>query len=238
MSMTTYHEPAELVPRPLLDRAAKLGTAQLCDGMAGLGIIREGCLDTAILPVSDTMTMAGTAYTVETEEGDNFPIHVAIYQSKPGYVLVVDGKGYTDRAYLGDLLVSAAEAVGIAGIVIDGCVRDKIGLQKLNLPVFSRGYIQRSPVKKGPGAINIPIICGGAAVKPGDLVVGDYDGVTVVPRDHIAQVLDNAEKKAAYESNRRAVIQEYRECRRTNRPLPNLAPDWVSGMLKNQHTPL
>jgi regulator of RNase E activity RraA len=232
--MNTYHEPAELISQSLLDRAAKLGTAQLCDGMVGLGITREGCLDTAILPVSDTMTMVGTAYTVETKEGDNFPIHVAIYQSKPGYVLIVDGKGYTDRAYLGDLLVNAAEAIGIVGIVIDGCVRDKIGLQKLDFPVFSRGYIQRSPAKKGPGAINIPIICGGVPVNPGDLVVGDYDGVTVVPRDHIAQVLDNAEKKAVYESKRMAAIQEYRECRKTNNPLPNLAPDWVSDMLKNR----
>jgi len=232
--MNTYHEPAELIPQALLERAAKLGTAQLCDGMVGLCIPREGCLDAAIMPVSGTMAMAGTAYTVETCDGDNFPIHVAIYQNKPGYVLMVDGKGYSECAYVGDLMVGAAHAIGISGIVIDGLVRDKEGLTKLGLPVFSRGFMQRGPIKKGPGAINIPITCGNVRVNPGDLVVGDYDGVTVIPRDAITAVLEKAEKKGAYEAERRETIRHYRECRTMNKPLPNLAPDWVTEMLKKQ----
>jgi regulator of RNase E activity RraA len=231
--MNFYKEPAELIPQALLDRVAKLGTAQLCDGMVGLGIPREGCMDAAIMPITDTMVMAGTAYTVETCDGDNFPIHVAIYQCKPGYILVVDGKAYIERAYMGDLMISAACAIGLRGIVVDGCVRDKAGLEELGMPVFSRGFIQRSPSKKGPGAINTPINCGGIRVNSGDLVVGDCDGVTVVPRDAIEAVLEKAEKKGAYEIERRKAINQYRECRNLNKPLPNLAPDWVIEMLKS-----
>ena len=230
--MNNYRDPVELISQELLERAAKLGTAQLCDGMVDLGIYREGCLDASIMPVACTMAMAGTAYTVETCDGDNFPIHMAIYQNKPGYVLMVDGKGYKDCAYVGDLLVGAARAVGISGMVIDGLVRDKAGIIELGLPVFSRGFMQRGPMKKGPGAINIPMICGGIKVNPGDLVVGDGDGVTVVPRDVITAVLEKAEKKGAYEIARREVIEQYRECRTQNKPLPNLAPDWVTKMLK------
>ncbi len=227
-----YNELPELIPDEIIKRVKKLSPAQLCDGMAALGIERNGCMDMSLSAIDDKKVMIGTAYTVDTEDGDNFPIHVAIYQGKPGYVLVVAGKGYTERAYMGDLMGSAADAIGLNGIVVDGYVRDKTGLAALNIPIYAKGFMQRSPAKKGPGEINTTVMCAGVKVTPGDLVVGDYDGVTVVPRDRIEEVLVAAEKKDDYEAKRRAKIAEYRECKAEGKPLPDLAPAWVVEMLE------
>lgn len=233
MSKENYNSLPELLSEDIIKRVSALSTAQLCDGMEGIGIVRNGCMDGAIMPVKSSMRMIGTACTVETEDGDNFPIHVAIYQGKPGYVLVVDGKGYTERTYMGDLMTSAAKAIGFNGIVVDGFVRDREGLEELELPVFSRGFMQRSPMKKGPGKINVPVTCGGITVNPGDLVIGDYDGVTVIPRERILEVLEKAEGKNDYEFKRRETIEEYARCRAQGKELPNIAPTWVTEMLAN-----
>ena len=135
MSNANYHELPELIPDELIERVKALSPAQLCDGMASLGIERNGCMDASLMPLDESKFMVGTACTVDTEDGDNFPVHVAIYQGKPGYVLVVAGKGYTERGYMGDLMGSAAAAIGLAGIVVDGYVRDKEGLAALGIPV-------------------------------------------------------------------------------------------------------
>ena len=232
MSNANYHELPELIPDELIERVKALSPAQLCDGMASLGIERNGCMDASLMPLDESKFMVGTACTVDTEDGDNFPVHVAIYQGKPGYVLVVAGKGYTERAYMGDLMGSAADAIGLAGIVVDGYVRDKTGLAALDIPIYAKGFMQRSPLKKGPGEINTIVTCAGVKVAPGDLVVGDYDGVTVVPRARLEEVLEAAEKKGDYE--RRAAIAEYRRCREEGRELPNLAPGWVTEMLEGK----
>lgn len=232
--MEDYKEFPELLGEEILERAARFGTAQLCDGMKGLGVHQDGCMEAAILPADDTLSFAGTACTVETDGGDNFPIHAALYQCRPGDVLVIDGKGFLGSAYIGDLIVGAAKAIGVSGIVIDGCVRDKAGLRETGLPVYAKGYMQKGPSKKGPGKINVPIVCGGVGVEPGDLVVGDCDGVTVVPRRLIETVLEAAAKKEAYEEKRREAIAHYARCREKGEPLPELAPDWVLEMLKNQ----
>lgn len=232
MNTENYKPLPQLIPQDIINRVSKLNAAQLCDGMKDLGILRNGCMDASMMPVDSSMRMIGTACTVSTEEGDNFPIHVAIYQNKPGYVLVVDGKAYTERAYMGDLMIGAAKAIGLNGIVVDGYVRDKVGLKELGLPVFSKGFIQRNPAKKGPGKINVPINCAGVTVNPGDLVFGDYDGVTVIPREHILEVLEKAEKKRDYEIKREKAINDYTKCREDGKELPNLAPDWVTEMLK------
>lgn len=230
--MQDYHELPELINNDVLARASKFGSATLCDGMKDLGVLRDGCMDASMMPIDESMKMIGTACTVETADGDNFPIHVAIYQGRPGYVLIIDGKGYTEKPYMGDLMGSAANAIGFNGIVVDGYVRDKIGLKETKLPIFCKGFMQRSPAKKGPGKINTIIMCAGVEVNPGDLVVGDCDGVTVVPRHLIEKVLEAAEKKIAYEEKRRVAIREYEKCRKRNATLPNLAPDWVLEMMK------
>lgn len=227
-----YYEFPQLIPEDIIIRASKLSSAQLADGMKGLGIKSDGCMCAEIMPVCESMRVIGTACTVGTDNGDNFPIHVAIYQGKPGYVMVIDGKGHKEHAYMGDLMMSAAKAIGFNGVVVDGYVRDKVTLKELGMPVYAKGFMQRGPIKKDPGEINVSIDCGGTTVNPGDLVFGDYDGVTVVPRDMIEAVLENAEKKDAYEVERRKAIEEYAACKEKGGQTPELAPEWVNEMKK------
>jgi regulator of RNase E activity RraA len=195
--------------------------------MKGSDIRNEGCMAAEIMPINPKLTMIGTALTIETEKGDNFPIHVATYSAKAGYVMVVDGKAYTERPYLGDLVMASAQAMGIEGMVIDGYVRDTLGCLELNFPVYARGIMQRGVLKKNPGVINGPIKCGGVNVNPGDLVIGDADGVTVVPRDRLEEILEKAEEKLAYELKRRETIKAFIDAKKAGNPLPQLAPQWV-----------
>lgn len=231
MSNSNIHPFPELLSDEIIERATRLNPALLCDGMKGLGIPMEGCLEASIMPVDSSMKVVGTAMTVNTDHGDNFPIHVATYASKPGYVMVIDGKGCTERTYFGDLIMGSAKAVGIKGMVIDGYVRDREGCIELGLPVFAKGFMQRGPLKKGPGEINVPIKCGGVQVNPGDLVVGGADGVTVVPRDRIEEVLEKAEEKLAYEEKREKTINDYEQAISNATEPPQLAPQWVLDML-------
>jgi regulator of RNase E activity RraA len=180
------------------------------------------------------MKVVGTACTVNTDSGDNFPIHLALYTTKPGYVMVIDGKGHKDHPYFGDLMMSTAKAVGLKGMIVDGCVRDREAAVELGLPIFSKGFIQRGPVKNNPGEVNYPIVCGGVAVNPGDLIVGDADGVTVVPKEKIEEALTKAEKKLAYEIERRASITSYEQKRLNCEELFNLAPQWVLDKLEGK----
>ncbi len=233
MSKINYNELPELIPQNLIERVKRLSPAQLCDGMEKLGIERNGCMDASLMPLDSDKILIGTACTVDTEDGDNFPIHIAIYQGKPGYVLVVAGKGYTERTYMGDLMGASAEAIGLNGIIVDGYVRDKVGLSQLSIPIYAKGIMQRSPSKKGPGEINTVVTCAGVKVSPGDLILGDADGVSVIPRERIEEVLEAAEKKEAYEVKRRATIAEYAKCRKNNELLPELAPAWVIEMINS-----
>lgn len=234
--MDHFGQMPELLPNDVIERAKKLNPALLCDGMKNMGVPMDGCMAADIMPVNPdpNMYMVGTALTVETDQGDNFPIHVATYSAEPGYVMVIDGKAYQERPYFGDLIMGAAKAVGLEGMVIDGYCRDKAGCLELNFPVFSRGQMQRGVVKKNPGKINHPITCGGVPVKPGDLVVGGADGVTVVPRELVYEVLEKAEEKQAYEIKRDASIAAYTEAKAAGESLPQLAPQWVLDLLAQQ----
>ena len=226
---------APLLPAEVIERAKKLNVPLLLDGVkaAKLDIPNDGCMDMHINAVNRGMTVVGTALTVETENGDNFPIHVASYSFQAdGYVMVIDGKGYEGRAYFGDLIMGACQAVGFEGMVVDGCTRDRDGNIELGFPVYSRGFMPRGPIKKNEGNINTPILCGGVKVNPGDLVVGDSDGVCVIPVEHIETVLAEAEKKQAYETKREETIAAYRKARAEGSELPQLAPQWVLDMMK------
>ena len=221
-----------LIPEELLERAKKLNASLLCDGIAkaGLPIPNGGCMDGGICALDRSMFMVGTAMTVEPARGDNYSLHLATYSAPgPGYVMVVAGGCCTERAYLGELVLGAAKAVGFAGVVVDGLIRDSYDIiHELDAyPTFSRGTIPRGPAKKSEGSINAPVVCGGLNVAPGDLVVGDGDGVAVVPREHIETVLAFAEEKARYEKKRKLTIAEYSACQREGRALPELAPQWV-----------
>lgn len=226
---------APLLDEDVIRRCRELSVPLLLDGVkaAKLDIPNGGCMDAQIMPVERGMTVVGTALTVETGNGDNFPIHVASYsQPGTGYVMVIDGKGYDKRAYFGDLIMGACQAAGFEGMVIDGYTRDRDGNIELGFPVYSRGFMPRGPIKKDLGGINVPIVCAGVPVEPGDLVAGDSDGVCVIPRRHIAAVLDEAEKKLDYERKRTETIAVYRRARAENKPLPQLAPNWVLDMLR------
>ena len=228
---------APLLPDEVIRRAERLNVPLILDGVkaAKIDIPNGGCMDMEIMPVERGMTVVGTAMTVETANGDNFPIHVASYSvQEDGYVMVIDGKGYTGLAYFGDLIMGACQAAGFKGMVIDGCTRDRDGNIELGFPVYSRGFMPRGPIKKDEGNINTPIMCGGVRVEPGDLVVGDSDGVCVIPKAHIDVVLAEAEKKLAYEEKRTATIAAYRKAKAEGTELPQLAPQWVLDMLSAQ----
>ena len=145
---------APRLSQEIIDRAKKLNVPLILDGVkaAKIDIPNGGCMDMQINPVDRGMTVVGTALTVESSDGDNFPIHVASYIfDAEGYVMVIDGKGYEERAYLGDLIMGACQAVGYEGIVIDGCTRDRDGNIELGFPVYSRGFMPRGPIKKNEG---------------------------------------------------------------------------------------
>lgn len=226
---------APLLSDEIIRRAKNLNVPLLLDGVkaAKIDIPNGGCMDMHINAVERGMTVVGTALTVETDNGDNFPIHVASYSfDAKGYVMVIDGKAYEGRAYFGDLIMGACQAVGFEGMVIDGCTRDRDGNIELNFPVYSRGFMPRGPIKKDEGNINTPIQCGGVRVNPGDLVMGDSDGVCVIPVEYIETVLAEAEKKKVYEDKRNETIAAYRQAKKDGTPLPQLAPQWVLDMMK------
>lgn len=227
-----YQPLPELIPAELMVRAEKLSTPNICDGFAKLKLNPvHYTMDAAIKPITDDMKIVATAATVDTKDGDNLPIHVAIYSCKPGYCILVAGKAAEDRAYMGDLMGSAANAIGVKGIIVDGYIRDKLGLAEVGMPMFSRGYKPASPSKVGPGAINTEVSCGNVTVRPGDLIVADCDGIVCVPRELIADVLDKAEEKIAYEEKRVAAITNYTRCKEAGEALPDLTPGWVKEML-------
>ena len=221
----------EKIPDILLQRAERLSPALLSDAMLGRGIPQEGTMAAEIFPINPKLTMVGTACTVKTSDGDNLPVHIALYTAKPDYVMVIDGESYNRRPCLGGLMAFTGKAVGLKGIIVDGLIRDMQECRDLDFPIYARGYMQRPPVKKDLGKINVPISCGGISVSPGDLVVGDGDGVTVVPRDRIEEILMHAEAKQKYEEARHDKISEYMERRISGQPLFDLTPPWLEELL-------
>src|SRR5262245_38321388 len=151
---------------------------------------RWGNMDPAISPVALGMRCFGPAFTVRCWPADNLTVHRGVELAAPGDVLVIDGGSERDTALLGDILVYAARLRGVAGIVLQGLVRDSAALGAQGLPVFASGTTARGPVKETLGAIQAPMQCGGVLVRPGDLVAGDDDGVVVVPREQASGVAE------------------------------------------------
>ncbi|TSB48588.1 RraA family protein [Alkalicoccobacillus porphyridii] len=197
MTNIEIHHAPEVLPKDWVERAKKLSTTLISDGMD-----TPVEMNHLIKPCNIDSVLVGAAVTIDVENGDNLAVHHAIYNSQPGHVLVVDANGYEQRAIIGELMVAAASALQLSGFVIDGLIRDYHTLSKASLPVFSRGAISGGPTKNGPGVLNQPITCGGLDVKPGDFVMGDADGVIVLSRDKVEEALAKAEEKAAYEDNR------------------------------------
>lgn len=134
----------------------------------------------------------GSAFTVRTHPSDNLMVHKALDLAKPGDVIVVDACGDMGNAILGELMCHYAKVRGIRGYVVDGPVRDLRSIAEMDYPVFARGGTPRGPYKEGPGEINTTISCGNTAVNPGDIIVGDDDGVVVVPKENAAEILEKA----------------------------------------------
>lgn len=146
-----------------------------------------------------SLALCGVALTVRVRPGDNLMIHKALTLAQPGDVIVVDGSGDLSHALVGGLMRLAALARGVAGFVLDGAIRDVAEWAEGELPVFARGHSHRRPSKDGPGEINVPITCAGLAVAPGDLVLGDADGVVAVSPGRLAQLLGEVRAKQALE---------------------------------------
>ncbi|WP_295048002.1 RraA family protein [uncultured Paracoccus sp.] len=147
-----------------------------------------------------TGTMAGRALTVRVAAGDNYFIHKALDLLQPGDVVVVDGDGEINRALIGGIMAAIAKSRGAAGMVLNGAIRDTAEIGADDFPVFARGVIHRGPYKNGPGAINVPVIIGGMIVNPGDIVVGDHDGVVAFPvegADALLEAVRAQERKEA-----------------------------------------
>ena len=193
----------ERVGRSAIERASAYPASILCD-VAG----RRGSMHGRVQALNPTMKVAGPAFTVEVRPGDNLAFHVALAVAKPGDVIVVDGKGDLTSALFGDLMITQAKAAGIAGLVVDGAVRDTSEVGDGTYPIFASGRNPAGPTKGIAGRLSIPICVAGAPVNPGDLVVGDSDGVVVIPRGDVEAVLTAAAKKLADEQQRLKEIAE------------------------------
>jgi regulator of RNase E activity RraA len=176
MALRRHDVNFEPLSRDILDGFVGLAASQVGDAMN-----REQIMTAAIKPIAPRTRICGQARTVNAMAGDNGIIHAAIPYMRPGEILVVNGMGVEDVAIWGEVMTHAALKQGIAGIVLDGAVRDVSEMRELGFPVFCRAVVPRGPHKGFGGTIDGTISCGGVAVSPGDLVIGDDDGVAVVP---------------------------------------------------------
>jgi RraA family protein len=154
--------------------------------------------------------LVGTALTVKTRPGDNLMLHKALDLAAAGDVIVVDGGGDLNNALVGELMTLYARSRGIAGFVIDGAVRDVAAFAAGDFPCYARGHVHRGPYKAGPGEINVPVAIGGLVIEPGDVVVGDEDGLVAFPAAEAAALLGRARAWAAQEEEAKAAIRERR----------------------------
>lgn len=160
---------------------------------------RQNIMSSRIESIENGMSLCGQARTVSVTHGDNSAIHAALTLINKGEVLVVDGGGFLDRAVWGELMNRSSIKIGLEGVVIDGSVRDVAELRKLSLPVFSAGINATGPTKGGGGKIDVLISCGNVAIKPGDIIIGDDDGVAVIPLEHNEKYYEESLEKIKME---------------------------------------
>lgn len=188
--------------RELVAPFADAPTGNVCDAMD-----RFGAMDYHIKPIDPAARMCGVALTIRTRPGDNLAIYQALELAQAGDVLVIQTYDHTVGSTIGDLVVNNAKRRGLAGIVCDGLVRDASGIRAIGLPVFARGLSPSSPFKDGGAEINGAISCGGVAVHPGDCVVGDEDGVVVVPQGDLAATAERLQGVFEKEAKMLAAIE-------------------------------
>jgi 4-hydroxy-4-methyl-2-oxoglutarate aldolase len=168
----------------------------------------KGALDHGMKPIDPATRLAGPAYTVDSRPADNLILHHAVLKAKPGDVLVVDAKGFMEAGPWGDVLTIQAMQNGIAGLVINGCVRDANLITELGFPVFCRGLSIKGTGKNQPGKVNVPITMGDVVIHPGDIIVGDRDGLVVVAQGEVDSAIASSLAREEKEDQMRKAIKE------------------------------
>ena len=189
------------ISKELIAKISQFSAATLHEALG-----RYGNLPSGIKPISPKMKICGPAYTVKTMPRDNVLLHRAYAYAKKGDVIVANCSGFYEAGYWGDLMSLGAKTKGINGLVIDGCVRDAADIEAMDFPVFSRGLCILGTSNHGDGTLNEPIVMGDWVVNPGDIIVGDRDGVVVVPQNRMGEAIEKAilrekKKKKMYEKS-------------------------------------
>ncbi|BBB89882.1 MAG TPA: PilZ domain-containing protein [Methylomusa anaerophila] len=180
-------------PKALIDSFAGIPAAYIADNLN-----HTSCMDAKIRPVND-IPLLGPAFTVKLRPGDNLMLHKALDIAQPGDIVVVDAQGDLTNSVMGELMVLWAKQRGIGGFIIDGAIRDIGALKKTDMPIYAAGVTPAGPYKDAPGEINVPVDCGGVLVHPGDILVGDEDGIVVINPCHAPNLLEKSLAKSCAE---------------------------------------
>jgi len=205
MAITVHEAEYPVMAREQLDALAKIPVAVIGDELN-----RAQMMHAAIKPVRPGMGFAGQALTVHCMVGDNLALHHAASIATPGVVLVADGRAHDETALWGGILHTAAASRGVAAVVLDGAMRDVAELRESNVPAYARAIVPAGPHKGFGGEVNGPIQCGGAAISPGDILVGDDDGVVVIRLAQLEGLVDRCRARIAHEDEILAGIAQGR----------------------------